>query len=107
MSVARDLPEHSVARIQRHRLGGDGFQDRLVGRGAAIAVLGTAGKQAEARNLGPMAAVILRQPQGEGVHERVARQGIERPLLRRNAGRQAEAPAMAVGTGAPLFVQEF
>lgn len=82
--------------LHRHRRADPG---RLHDR-PAVVVVGGGGEERHGRDLGAVAAVVLWQQQGEAVLEGIAVGRIERPLLRRDARRQAEAPAVAIGVGA-------
>jgi hypothetical protein len=107
MAAAGGLPERPVAFIFRRVVAGHRRQNGLVGVGAAIAMFDAKREKAQARDIGPMAAIVVRQPQGKTVHQRTAGQRIERPLLWRNAGRRTETPAMTVGTDPSLLPQHF
>src|SRR5207253_9645060 len=97
--LASCLPERHEVRI-RWSLRGcclDQFGYPLDAAGTAVVVVGRGRKEAQRHDLWTVYPIILWQQQREAVHERVAVGRIERPLLRGNPGRKAEAPTVIAG----------
>ena len=82
-------------RSVRFEHGGDALVDERTAF-AEVHVEGRAEK-AEGHDFWPMTPVVVRDQHGEPMDERVAVIWIERPMLRPDAGRQAEAPPRMTG----------
>lgn len=109
MAIAPGLPERPQFRFGR-RLRGR-IDEHLAnavdaGRSTVVLVRGE-GEEAQRDDLRAMHPVVLRQQQGEAVHQRIAGVRIQRPLLRTDARRQAEAPAVVGFAGVRGVVDDF